>query len=320
MANDVLFTIYGDAHDRWGRRYSMQWPDLAARLCDHREGAKDGSAISPGLTDGVRGRDHITHRTLVALDVEADKSTGQVPPSPQTLALYIKTLRIAAVVWTTWSHSEEDPRYRVIIPLDKPIDLGAAPQGVDRMCAAVAAANLRLNGVVDQGKLGSSSIFFLARHRAGHPFWSTVIEGTMQNSGELLAVSIMAAEGAAMKAAQLEALRATTQFPPELRALMDAYNDGHDLEQMFVKYGYRRHGDRWKSRYQQPASAAATCILPDHLRWVSFSESDIAAGVGQESASAECAFGDAFQLFVHYEHRGNFRAALRAIGGNDASA
>jgi hypothetical protein len=49
--------------------------------------------------------------------------------------------------------------------------------------------------------------------------------------------------------------------------------------------------------------------------WCSFSQSDMDAGLGQVASSKDVIFGDSFSLFLHYEHGGNFRAAIRAVGG-----
>jgi hypothetical protein len=55
---------------------------------------------------------------------------------------------------------------------------------------------------------------------------------------------------------------------------------------------------------------------PDHLScWLvlplTLCESDRAAGLGQPSD--DCVFGDASALYLHWEHKGNFRTALAAI-------
>jgi hypothetical protein len=52
-------------------------------------------------------------------------------------------------------------------------------------------------------------------------------------------------------------------------------------------------------------------LFPGAEMWCSFSASDRAAGLGQPSD--DCVFGDAFALYLHWEHKGNFRTALAAI-------
>ncbi|OYU75474.1 MAG: hypothetical protein CFE32_14155, partial [Alphaproteobacteria bacterium PA3] len=51
--------------------------------------------------------------------------------------------------------------------------------------------------------------------------------------------------------------------------------------------------------------------------WVSQSESDAEAGLGRESAN-KARFGDAFDLYVHYEHNGDRHAALLAWQAEEA--
>jgi len=47
--------------------------------------------------------------------------------------------------------------------------------------------------------------------------------------------------------------------------------------------------------------------------WISLSGSDCAAGIGQDTKTGQ-RFGDAFDLFVHFEHAGDFNAAVRTFG------
>jgi len=109
------------------------------------------------------------------------------------------------------------------------------------------------------------------------------------------------------------AMRQASNFPPELHARILEYNATHPLVGQLQRYGYVRDGERWKSPMQH--GIAATTILPDRLTWVTYSESDAAAGLGtRPSRGSQCAaWGDAFALFCFYEHRGSMRNALRAL-------
>ena len=134
----------------------------------------------------------------------------------------------------------------------------------------------------------------------------------MQRADEVTAVAYMAWGKDQMRAAQVEALRKSRQFPEKIRMLIDAFSERHELPDLLNKYGYVRQGIRWRSPMQH--GQAALCILDDGMRWVTFSESDLAAGIGTQSANGDTAFGDAFALYLYFEHGGNFRAALRALG------
>jgi hypothetical protein len=96
---------------------------------------------------------------------------------------------------------------------------------------------------------------------------------------------------------------------------VDAFNLAYSIEDMLDRYQYERQGSsaHYRSRYQTSPSYA-TQNFGTH--WVSLSGSDAAASIGRNkniSGNAYC-WGDAFDLFVHYEHGGDFTASVRAYG------
>ena len=93
-------------------------------------------------------------------------------------------------------------------------------------------------------------------------------------------------------------------------SIVDKFNAAFDVEHLLGLYGYTRKGqsDDWASPYQTSGSFA-TRVMPNG-RWVSLSGSDAAAGVGVEFTMG--CFGDSFDLYTHYEHRGDFTAAIKA--------
>jgi hypothetical protein len=323
MTFELRVSVVQHAHDNWPRRHRLTWEALATRLADHRPGDKDGVAMICGIfgEGQTRSSKTVVDRDCIALDIDGNKDTGEVPPDPESVAHYIMAKKLAAVMWTTHSHTIELPKYRIVLPLSSSIRVAQVGKTVDKMLSAITAANLRLNGVVDSSKFGAASLMYLARHAPGAPHWSKIIEGEPINAPELYAVAYMASEKDQMRAAQRAALKATTEFPPEVRAKIDRFNALNEISDLFAEYGYRRAGDRWKSKYQHPSSQPATAVFSDHAMWCSFSESDKDAGLG--TPSDECIFGDAFALYLHYEHGGNFRAALASIdlpeGWNDGA-
>jgi hypothetical protein len=93
---------------------------------------------------------------------------------------------------------------------------------------------------------------------------------------------------------------------------VEVFNERHDLQNLMAKYGYKQQGqsDHWQSPNQSSGSYAVR--LFDSVTWVSLSGSDMAAAIG--AVKDHCCYGDAFDLFVHYEHRGDYKAAVRAYG------
>lgn len=95
-------------------------------------------------------------------------------------------------------------------------------------------------------------------------------------------------------------------------SLIEAFNRDNSVEAMLDRYGYQqdpRSPVDWRSRYQQGETYATRAI--ENGKWISLSTSDADVGVG-ERCQAGC-FGDAYDLFAHYEHGGDHKSAFRAL-------
>lgn len=341
----IRASAYQSSHDAIGQRVEIEWSRLAARLQQHVEGEKDGPALAFGWFAGRRLANNLLLRSAIALDIETDPATGVVPPEPSAVADALHAMRRAAIVYTTHSHKADAPRYRVILPLDRPVVFlregttretadtcgqqvsgtldqvnpeSTTSRSLDPWLAAVAASEIGLIDVTDKSKLGASSLFFLPRHVPGTvDHKSYLIEGDPFDRDHLTAVATMCAEREVMVEAERARLRALTALPEAVRGKIEAFNAAHPIPQMLERYGYQRHGGRWKSRYQHEGSQPATTVIDGGQAWVSFSDSDAAAGVGSRPSrlSSQCAcFGDSFGLFTHYEHDGSFRRAIESLG------
>lgn len=102
---------------------------------------------------------------------------------------------------------------------------------------------------------------------------------------------------------------------------IEKYNAANRLADLLAKYEYEQaaSGGNWRSRYQQSGSYATRVFVDDagSEHWVSLSQSDAEAGLGVQSANGS-RFGDAFDLYTHYEHAGDRNAALAARGKEEA--
>ncbi|HAR96716.1 MAG TPA: hypothetical protein DCR97_12265 [Deltaproteobacteria bacterium] len=84
---------------------------------------------------------------------------------------------------------------------------------------------------------------------------------------------------------------------------IDAYNAANPIEDVLESYGYKKKGDR----YLSPNSSSGTPgVSVKDGRWISSHGSDEAT-IGKS--------GDAFDLFVFFDHRGDFDAAMKAAAG-----
>jgi hypothetical protein len=93
------------------------------------------------------------------------------------------------------------------------------------------------------------------------------------------------------------------------------FNEAHPLEGLLERYGYAPApgGRHWRSPLQSSDTYATQVRSGDDgdQYWVSLSDSDAAAGLGRETDSG-ARTGDAFDLFTHFQHRGDAKAALAA--------
>ena len=264
MTKAPIATFFRAAQDNRGVSYTGDWSTLAARLARIDRGTKEGPAFTCGNFGGnTRSRAHLVSRALVALDIEASKTTGEVPPPLPEAMERVRRKRLACAGYKSFSSTPELPRYRLVFPLDTPVDL-AEHAALDRELARQAAIELGLAGVTDESKLGAESLFYFGR-TAVRPEdrQSFVLEGEPINGADLVARAATATCGQAMEESERAALKRASVLDPAVAEIIGAFNEAHPLTQMLTRYGYIRQGGRWKSRHQGAGSIGATCVVPD---------------------------------------------------------
>jgi hypothetical protein len=89
---------------------------------------------------------------------------------------------------------------------------------------------------------------------------------------------------------------------------VNAFNAEYSKEQSFELYGYKRVGHKFLSPNSESGNPGVT-IKGD--KWFSKHGSDSAIGQPRKGGGT---WGDSFDLFVHYEHGGDYNAATKAAG------
>jgi len=91
---------------------------------------------------------------------------------------------------------------------------------------------------------------------------------------------------------------------------VDHFNAAHSVADLLAGYGYSQAGSSndWKSPFQSSGSYATRDCGEF---WISLSGSDDAQEIGAATQNGH-RHGDAFDLFCHFDHRGDFSAAVRA--------
>ena len=219
------------------------------------------------------------------------------------------------LIYSTRSSTPADRRWRALLPLSRPLP---GSDYTDMALAFFALLDEASKGVcVPDRKLALTGQLVYLPNRGEH-YEHEVLRAKTLNLLPDHPVTLRcqsereAAEAARREAAAQRAKKAAGRPKvAEGATLIDRFNAANRIGDLLDRYGYMRLGqtDRWQSPHQTSGSFA-TRDFGDH--WVSLSGSDADLGLGSASARGD-RFGDAFDLYVAYEHGGDPDAAIQAF-------
>jgi hypothetical protein len=120
---------------------------------------------------------------------------------------------------------------------------------------------------------------------------------------------IQAEESATKERREQARLKATKRMESGCESPIDAYNAEYDLLMMLDAFGYIPRGKKWLSPNSESGVPGVT-ITDDGRKWLSAHGSDTDIGRPTNNGT----MGDAFDLFVYYQHNGNRDAAIKNAG------
>lgn len=328
-----VFAGQHDTHIDTGEEYVTRSLGELFSMEPGREQKRNGLAIIPSTYADHDARTHAVqreHGSFIAL-------TGDVDTGDHPLERIVGLVRlfVGDAAWLIYSSPHSRPgerRWRIMMPLHAPM---AAKHWIDAQEAFYGFMEAR--GIaMDHALARVGQPVYLpnvpARHvstgealrdRKGQPlYFERAISGAAAPGLRLdhapLAyglVTIQARRDADEQArqrmkAEAERKRAGRQSG-DRGSLIDAFNRSTTIADLLAVYAYEqspRHPGDWRSPYQQ-GQTFATRIMGS--KWVSLSASDVSARVGAPCASG--CFGDGYDLYVHFEHGGDHRAALRHL-------
>jgi hypothetical protein len=284
-------------------------------------------AFLPSLYAESDARAHEAQRArgrFVALVGDIDKgdhSLERVRPLVEVFAA-----GSAWVIYSTASAQPSERRWRVVLPLEAPVSFALWYDAQLALTAHMVAGGIEM----DTCAARPGQVSFLPnvptsmRDGAGEPIFFERI-GTDLDAPGLQLHGGPVADGIAaigLKRTQDDAERERIRREAERRrkarsissddaSVIDTFNRSNSVENLLSLYEYERSPrDRrdWRSP-NQTGKTFATRVL-DGGKWVSLSGSDAAAGVGAQCSSG--CYGDAFDLFLHYDHGGDRKAAWKA--------
>jgi RecA-family ATPase len=335
--SDIRFlTAPGSFHtliDKPGQVYpGISWADIAKMVSTPQAKEKiDADFFIPSTYREHDGRSHEAQRErgafrMLALDI--DKGN----PSLDDVLAAVEAVcgPVSLLAYSSSGATPENRKWRVLLPL------AGALSGADYELAQTALFDLlHANGIHPDGALARcgqpiylpnvplakrnpdlTPIFYQHRIIRAGTLRLDADSAIRQEIDRRLEQYRLAAEQADRARADRERQRAERRqkFPDQVSPV-DAFNADHTIEDLFARYQYERRGSsqHYRSRYQTSPSFATQNFLS---HWVSLSGSDAAAGIGRSKSLGENSFcwGDAWDLYVHFEHDGDFDKAVRAYG------
>lgn len=330
----VTFAGQFDTRIKTGEDYpTLSLADLWT-LKPTRQPKGAGPAILASTYHDFDAREHAAQRDrgeFVLLAGDVDSGNHELAAIKTAVADFAP--KVACLIYASAHARPGDMRWRIVLPLAEPVPfdtwhdaqtaffafMEARGIAMDHSLAR-AAQPVYLPNVPDvHGKSGTS-----LRGDDGEPLFYASARTPIAWPGLDLTAGAIADGIAALRARRAEDERERERIRREAEAkraamprgdgasVMDDFNAANTVAAMLEMCGYEqspRHAEDWRSPYQTSESYATRVI---GSKWVSLSASDAAAGLGTRCQSG--CFGDAYDLFVHFKHGGDHKAAYRQLG------
>lgn len=322
----------GDTHIHTGEDYrTIALADIFA--LEPTSVDKDrGAAIIPSIYHDYDGRNHAVQRAkgqFVALCADVD--SGDHPKATITKAMAEFARGCACLIYSSPHARPGDKRWRIIVPLDTPVPFDTWHDAQNAFFNFLALREIE----ADRALARCGQLVYLpnvpeihsktgtALRTDGKPLYYQTAKTKLTNPGIDLTAGNIAAGIAAIRTrraadeqererirAEMERRRASAPRGDGANLIED-FNASNSVATMLEICGYENSpvsAEDWRSPVQTSTSYATRII---GSKWVSLSASDAASGLGERCA-AGC-YGDAYDLFVHFKHGGDHKAAFRAM-------
>ncbi|MEQ6889078.1 YfjI family protein [Halomonas sp. CS7] len=295
----------------------IKWTDIIERMKNPQNVPKSGAqwaifSTHPSRTfeeQRQKGRFHV-----LAVDLDRDP-----PPVKDAVVRISNLVRADVCTYTSRSAKWDEPKSRTLIPLATPID-GRRYE----LLQACLNDRLEAGGLTpDRATERAAQLHYLPNRGEYYETATMEFLGTLDwqaEFGEELAAkeAKLADHEASQRRRQEESARKLKERQQRQeqtgeRSPIDAYNAAYSLREVWESFGATWHGRRGRSPISTSGTYGIT-LSDDGQHWHSFHASDVEAGIGTTDATAVGCWGDAFDLFVYFEHDGDRNAALKAVG------
>lgn len=297
-------------------------------------------AMIPSSYNAHDGRSHPVQRekgSFVTLDADIDKGNHTREEVCAATVGFVGTC--AALVYSSAHARIGDMRWRIVAPLDQPLTFvdwhDAQNAFFDHLEAQGFTVDRSLNRAAQPVFLPNVPAVHTAsgtplRGEDGKPLYYRYAYSPLTAPGITLDSPHLAAgitrirekraedekkredarAAAAEKREKVEQRREAGELSP-----IEWFNANHSIADLMLRYGYVQspaNDNDWRSPNQTSGSYATRIYGEiDGEYWVSLSGADADTGLGRESANGG-RHGDSFDLFCHYVHCGDTKAAVAA--------
>ena len=223
-------------------------------------------------------------------------------------------------IYSTGSAIPDNRKWRILIPLDKPLESHRWQFWQRSLNAWLLKSNIQADISLER----CGQLVYLPnvpkshRDKAGVPLFyqnelignDLLTESSSQAWADWLAYQTTIANEHEKAQEALKQERLAKPKRTDGKSVIEAFNRCYSVESLLATYGYTEGANgNWRSP-NQTTKAFATKCFGDY--WVSQSQSDASAGLGRTTTNgAVC--GDAFDLYVFYEHNNDCTKAIKEL-------
>jgi hypothetical protein len=319
LSNRVMcFNGQGDTHKYSGVKYqTVSLGDVWGMVATPDSKPKDAAlALMASSYCEPDGRTHEVQRDrgqFVLLRVDIDKGNTSLGELLEALVAFASA-GVAMVIYSTSTASPTVRKWRGIIALPESI-------GYPQWLRLQRALHLHLTkqGIQFDGSMERAGQYMVAPNKTSDFYLHHIIQGDgldLNGAGVLHALAELEAADALVEVAAKEARRSATERRSQRvgtgnnDGLIEAYNASNPVAECFARHGFDSRNDvDWHHPQLQTSGSYSWRDFGDY--WVCASASAGDNRIGAVSANG-FGFGDAFDLYAHFEHAGVVEAAIKA--------
>ena len=302
----LQFTRCPNVTNHQGKTYSPIWGEFCASLGNPLElRDKTEKTKLPCVALGTFGDNYVNGNNALSIsalgiDIEVSKTKpGLYPPSFDLASDGLLSMGVTFAAYTTISHSDDKPRYRVIFPLDGTIEPKLAPYAYSILWLSLPEM---LQIFVDKSCNSAERLFILPAVQPGADYWFIDSDdyGSPLDANALSAAATVL-EAQAHHLAEKRAQRA--KFGPwRGDSIIAEFNNRVSVTEMLEASGYIRKGHKFLSPNSTSGLPGVT-ILEDGRAYSHHADDPLNTGHAH----------DAFSIYTTIYHGGDATKAAAAL-------